>query len=317
MEPTYDNIAPLIAASQDEAGYVLVTFRCPATGYEVRSEGSWADDGHVEKQAKAAKRSLFSTLRNQVATQVRQAAGTGTGQRIGGDALGNLVQNVGHDSGGTVKRSDKDRERATEVAFGKVADRFRWDEGDGGRWVSAGAAEVETSPFTDHLAAHPLTEEYDRDLLARLLAALVAADGTIGDDERASFAALAPDADLDALAARRAPSGVDFEESRQGPTRETILLLGWAVALSDESLDEGEAALLATAASGLGVAEARAAELTEVAQRHLVAQAIATLDAGGADVDAIRDQVEALGEKIGLGADEAARVVIRWSKRND
>ena len=317
MDPSYDNVKPLVAATQPEASYLLVTFRCPATGFEIRGEGAWPADGLIETQAKVAKRSLFSSIRNTVASQVRTAAGNQLAGSTAGSAAANVVQYAGNDgSSQPAKHSDKDAEKATLAAFEKVAGSFRWDDDDG-RWVAATAAEVETSPFTDHLTAHPITEDYDRDLVARLLAALVASDGQVSDDERAAFAALAPGADLDALSARRAPSGVDFEESRMGPTRETMLLLGWAVALSDESLAEAEAALLQTAATGLGIAEARGAELKEIAQRHIVEEAIQTMDRDGASVDQIRDVVEPLGEQIGLGADEAARVVIRWSKRND
>jgi len=244
---------------------------------------------------------------------VRQAAGTTVVGSLAGDAAASIAQGAGRDIEEGKAHTDRDREQAIVAAFVKVQAQFQWDDA-GGRWVAATAAQVQTSPFTEQLAAHPLVEDYDREVLTRLLAALVAADGTVGSDEREAFAELAPGADLDALGNVRAPAAVDFEEMKIGPTRETLLLLGWVVALSDDTLGDAENALLATAAIGLGIVDSRVAELKQIAQRHIIGQAIAVLATQGKDADAIRAEVEPLGDTIGLGADEAAREVIRWDR---
>jgi len=313
MDTTYAAIKPLVAASQDTRTHVVVTFRCPATGLEVQSEAPWPDDGLLETTAKQAKRGLFGSIRNAISCTVVEAAGGGAVGSIAGSAGQSVIYGAGQDLGSGKAHSNGDREAATAAAFNRVADRFRWDEA-GHRFVASSAAQVEGSPFRDHLTGHPVTEAYDRDVLARLLGALIASDSSVGDAERADFAAMVPGASLDELTSRRAPTAVDFEETQLGPTRETILLVAWAIALSDEHLAEPERELLDTTATGLGLTPERAAEIRDMAHRHIIDEAIATLAAAGTSADAIRAQVESLGDQIGLGADEAARVVIRWQK---
>jgi hypothetical protein len=78
-----------------------------------------------------------------------------------------------------------------------------------------------------------------------MLAAVIAMDGAIGDEERQVFATfVGPEHDLDTLAARGSPGEADMAATQPGPTRETLLLLAWAVALTDENLGDGERALL-------------------------------------------------------------------------
>lgn len=314
MEATLSNLQPLVLKAEELPSYLHVTFRCPVTATEVRAEGHYPDDSVVGRQAKQAKRTLFSSIRNKVAAEIRQQAGPSMVGSIAGNAVAN-VAGGGHDvRPNNAPQSQANKDAALLAAFASVSSSFAWDDKKH-QWVSSGAAVVEKSAFTEHTNAHPVPQD-DTALLHRLLAALIASDGSIGEDEKESFAAMAPGVDLDKLARKRAPKAVDFEEAANGPSRETFLLLGWAVALSDEELAPEEEALMGVAAKGLQVSDSRAAELKDIAQRYILDEAITALAAAGTDVDDIRDQVEDLGEKIGLGADEAARVVIRWSKRN-
>jgi hypothetical protein len=99
--------------------------------------------------------------------------------------------------------------------------------------------------FFEHLRAHPITSDHDLDVFVRMLAAVIAMDGQIGDEERQVFATfVGPGHDLDALAARGSPGEAEMAATTPGPTRETLLLLAWAVALTDSALGDGERALL-------------------------------------------------------------------------
>ncbi|MCU1393758.1 MAG: hypothetical protein JWM34_2186 [Ilumatobacteraceae bacterium] len=314
--PDYDAIAPLVAGTKDEASGVFVTFRCPATGTEVRSDGSWPADGLAERTAGQVKRGLLSSLRNTLAATVRNAVPSSSPvASVGVDATNQVIYGVGNEQAAQKHRSEHDRRAAICTAFSSVAHRFVWDERTN-RFVAATSPSVQRSDFDALVGDHPLVNDYDRDVLIRLVAAIIVGDGQIADAERATFAAMFPGATLSADAASRAPGRVDFEETLPGLTRETILLLGWVVALTDDHVSAEEQALLDAAAAALGTPPERAAALATMARSHVVDQAIAALAAQGVAHDDIRPRIEALGEQIGLGRDEAARAFIRWTKRN-
>ena len=56
--------------------------------------------------------------------------------------------------------------------------------------------------------------------------------------------------------------------------------------------------------------------MSMIARGHVIDRAIIASVAGGADLDTVRSRCEDLGERIGLGRDEAARAFSRWSKRS-
>lgn len=312
---TYPDIAHLITETVDRPSHVAVRFRCPVTGHEALAQGPWPADGLIERTAKSARRGLFSSVRSSLASSINQAIGSGSLQSIGSTVATQIIYSTGETSTSPNTHSRTDRENAIVAAFATVSTQFAATD-SAGRLVSRTAAIVETTPFDEHLAQHPITASYDRDVLMRLLAQLIAADGTVTDDERATFAALSGGLDLAMIAARPSLSRVDFEETMQGADRESILLLGWAVALTDEGVSDAEWTLLNATAAGLAISETRVAELQSIARNQLISQAIASLAADGLPVDAIRSQVEALADRIGAGTEAGARAVIRWSKRN-
>lgn len=311
---SHESIAPLVVSITDEPSGVVVLFRCPTTGAEVRADGAWPEDGVLERTAGQVKRGLLSHVRTSLAMSLRKAVGSSSSvASIGVDAGNQLIYNAGIEQR-SAKHSDKDRREATVRAFARVADRFTWDERQG-RYVASDAPAVQQSEFDQLVSAQPLRSAFDSDVAASLVAALIAGDGTVSDAERASYAALFSGRSLDAELGRRAPGRVDLEETSAGTTRETILLLAWAVALTDEALSTSEQAILDDAAVGLQIAPERVAELATIARRHVVDEAIVHLAASGLDKDDVRQQIEQLGEQIGLGADEAARTLIRWTRR--
>ncbi len=313
---TYEAIAPLIAASTDDASGVEVTFRCPVTGMEVRSNGYWPEDGLAGRTAGQVKRGLLSSVRNTLARTVRDAVTSNSAiASIGTDATSQIIYNAGNDQVNRTHHSDNDRHAAQRSAFTTIADRFVWDDNTS-RFVSSNSPTVHVSEFDALVGANPIANQFDADLAARLIGAIIASDGTVSDDERSSFASLFPSRSLDQLVAGRVPGRVDFEETTPGAGRETMLLLAWAVALTDERLSAEELAILTAAADGLGIDAARADVLSMVARGHVIDQAIVASVAGGADLDTVRSRCEDLGEQIGLGRDEAARAFIRWSKRS-
>jgi hypothetical protein len=254
--PTYDNVAPLAASIDDHGPQVLVTFRCPVTGTEVVAAGDWPQAGLGGKASRQAKSTAMSVMRTRLAESIRSVAGTtGVGTAAGHAAAGAILGR-GATTNRTPDRSEASRQAAVLDAFESVQDRFGWDDA-GQRWVDASAVPPGqpagqpargSSPraaFFDHLRDHPLATDHDREILVRMLAAIIAMDGAIGDEERQVFATfVGPEHDLDTLAARGSPGEADMAATQPGPTRETLLLLAWAVAMTDEDLGDGERALL-------------------------------------------------------------------------
>jgi hypothetical protein len=258
-DPTYDDLVPLIAAIDDSGAQLLVTFRCPVTGNEVQARGDWPQAGLKGKATRQASATASAIVRDRLASSIRRATmGSGFGA-MGAHAATGALLGKGATTNKTPDRSEEAKHAAVVDAFESVVDLFGWDE-TGGRWVAASAvpAPAPGSPaaagasgmsgraaFFAHVSAHPITAPHDLDVFVRMLAAVIAMDGQIGDDERQIFATLVgPGHDLDALAARGSPGEADMAATSAGPTRETLLLLAWAVALTDEDLGDGEKALL-------------------------------------------------------------------------
>src|SRR5690606_20744051 len=158
--------------------------------------------------------------------------------------------------------SESDKRDAVERAFQAVADRFVWDAQQG-RYIAAQAGGDAITDFMRQLQSAPATSRYDRMVAARMLVEIAAADGQLGEEERAFVAGfVTPDlGTVDEL--WRAPrlSEAELAETSQGAVRETMLMLAWAVAWSDDELAPEEEARLREYASALSIAAPRVTEI--------------------------------------------------------
>ena len=98
--------------------------------------------------------------------------------------------------------------------------------------------------------------------------------------------------------------------------RETILLMGWAMALSEGAVDTGEERLLADYAGGLGVSAARAAELRRFGEHFYLDRALKASYPNGVLDPARRAEVDAAAAELGVGADEVAEIEARFLMRH-
>ena len=259
-EPDFDNLEPLVADVDDTRDPALVTFRCPVTGTEVQAHGRYPKPGFGDKVGRIARAGALDRARIGLVHTVQRTAGSVgmLGMSMGEQAVRSRV------APREPTRPAKQREGAVVDAFLTVADEFDWDHAQG-RWVSTATR----SPFKVHIDAHPITAAHDRAMLARILATIVGAEGGVTDDEREMFAALAPGTDLETLIAKWTPGADELSTTEPGPTRETMLLLAWALALTDAELAARETELLDWYGQALGVPAARAGELREIAARHI------------------------------------------------
>lgn len=286
-DATYDDIAPLVVDVNTDGPQVVVTFRCPVTRTEVVGAGDWPQPGTKGKVVKQAGSTASAMVRDRLASSIRRAAqGTGFGA-MGAHAASGALLGRGATTNRTPDRSEEAKQGAVVDAFESVQDRFGWDEA-GRRWVAAEAVPAGAtsgSPgsgatagpsaraaFFDHLRTHPLATDHDKEILVRMLAAVIAMDGSVGDEERDIFATfVGPDHDLDALAARGSPGEAEMAATEPGPTRETLLLLAWTVALTDEDLGDGERALLDWFGQALYVAPDRVEAIRALAAAQVAA----------------------------------------------
>ena len=320
-ELTYESVQPLIAKEEVQGGAMVCTFKCPASDFSIDARATIqkehaAVDRITARAKQSAKSSLLYQARNALSMAVGGLLGRGMLGRVGRGVAYSAASEAtrGHGGPGAVTYSDAEKQAAVVVAFQTVASRFAWDAKNG-RWISAQAAGEVLTDFTRQLDAAPVAQQYDVGVLARMLAEIANADGNIGDDEKGFLASFVPPGagTVDDLLARPALSKVELDETAAGASRETMVMLAWALALTDKDLAAEEQARLAAHAEGLGIAADRAAELKRYAQLFVVDQAIeAAYAAGQADV---RQQAIGLAQKIGLDTDAAERAEIRYRKR--
>ena len=317
-EITYESIKPLIAKEEVQGGMMACTFQCPASGHQVdasaaiqRSQSAASRVGDRAKQT--VKHSLLFQARNALSRAIGGLLGHGMLGQVGrGVAFSAATEATRSRGAAQVSFSDAEKQAAVVAAFHSVAAKFVWD-GKNRRWLSAQAAGDLLTDFARQMQAAPVTQQYDVGVLARMLAEIANADGNIGQGEKDFLAGFVPPevGSVDALVSKPPLSKIELDEAAAGPSRETMLMMAWALALTDEDLAQEELSRLAAQAEGLGIATDRADELKKHAQLFVVDQA---LEAAGGAGDA-RDQVMALAQKIGLNPEEAERAEVKFRKR--
>lgn len=291
-----------------------VVFRCPVQGTQVQSHAALRKgDSTSSKVTASVKRSIGWSIKSALARTVRQALGYG----IAGSLAGDAVYSASSGAGGTTKFNDSEKQQAIVDAFNSVRSSFAWDSA-GNRFISAEAAGATQAELTKQLNLAPVSVGYDRSVLARMLTEIAAADGNLGPEEASFFSYfITPEmGTLESLAQSPALSAAELSECSQGPVRETMLMLAWALALSDQDVDPSEVARLTSLAEGLAIETARADELKSYAQAYQIDSSLGPVYASGQRDPQAYQQVIALGEKIGIGTDVIERVDIRYRKRH-
>ena len=313
---TYENIQSLIESSKQEGSALRCVFKCPVSGSIVESQAAIQPGrGLGDLAKKSAKRSLFSQVRWGISRAIRSALGYGLGGRVAGDVAGAAVGSAMEKRGTTF--SEDEKKAAVVQAFENVISQFVWD-GKNSRWIAAAAASDILTDFTSQLNKAPLTQNYDRGVLARMLVEIAMADGQLTEEEKSFLSQFtAPEMDgVDALANRPPLSTAELAECSKGDVRETMLMIAWGLACTDKDLAEAETRRLSELAQGLGIADTRVAELQGYAQKFVIDQAMDSVYPDGKLDSSAKNEVFQFADKIGLDRGEAERVEIRYRKRN-
>jgi uncharacterized tellurite resistance protein B-like protein len=313
-EVTYESIAHLVASSDQVASTMQCVFKCPETGVQAEASASVSQSRGIKNVAQAAvKRSLFSSLRRAVSSTLYST--------LGHSVAGRAASEVGREMMASGRQqtmySKEDKEAAIAKAFKRVMGQFRYDE-DSGRYKGAPAGQTAETGFGKQLSDHPVTGRYEQGVLARMLVEIACADGTVSDDEREFLADfIDPEVGtIDELATREKLTAVDLEEAAAGGVRETMLMLAWTAALSDEGLADSEKERLQAYAPGLGLAPERAEEVRQLAVTYLLDEAFANAYPGGRRDAEAHGEAMAYAEGMGVDAADAQRADIRYRKRN-
>ncbi len=314
-EVSYESIEGLIESAEQDGTVMRCVFRCPVSDTRIETTaGIQSGRGLGAVAKKAAKRGLLYRLRWGVRSAVRSALGYGIAGRIAGDVASEMTSSAG--SRVEHSYSEDEKKAAVLAAFQGVQGQFAHDPKRG--WMAAAAAGDVLTDFAVQLQRAPVQQKYDKGLLARMLVEVAGADGRLAGDEKAFLQEFIPPelGSVEELAERPPLSKAELAEAGRGPVRETMLMIAWGLACIDRELAAAEAQRLAELAEGLEIPAARAEELKRYAQRYVIDQGLEEAYPDGKPDEAGRAEVMRFAEQIGLPAEEAERVEIRYRKRN-
>ncbi|RMG06511.1 MAG: hypothetical protein D6731_25685 [Planctomycetota bacterium] len=299
-ELRYESIVPLIASAREDGDLLVVGFCCPATG--ILCEGV----GRLEKGRTLAdvssERGLMERLRRSLFGRVflggTRAAGSPRAQA--GEAVLALC---GRD--GQSPYTDEERRAAALEAFQGVVRRFAWDE-RGQRWIAREGADALLTDFERQLEVAPVTQPRDRELLARMLTEVARADGRLTPKEWELLGKLIPGdlSSVDTNMERPPLTDEELSAASGGASRDTMLMLAWALALTDDRVEGEECARVEEFARALKIPSERAAELRRMAAGQLLEDAFLRAYPKRKPVPRVREVAYALGKRLGLSRGE-------------
>ena len=306
-------IRPLVSHQRVQARRLILTFTCPVRRTHVQAQ--WAapqSTGVASTVARHAKTSLMYEVQRQVLIGVRSMFGYGFAGQLATSVTSTAIHSASaaHVSGPpTLSAAEIDV--GLVEAFRSVENQFVWASD---RWVSKGAAPQIQDPMARQLEAAPVTSRYDQLLVARMMVEVASAHGGVGDAEEAHLSEAIPTelGSLANLASRPPLTRAELAEASPGPARQTMLAAVWALALCDEHEADAERALLEGYADALGVDGDQA---RDVARAFVIDQACDRAFAWGGHDRAAREELYAIGERIGMSRGEVERAEARYQKR--
>ena len=329
----YEAIQPLIAYAEQDGSTMRVVFRCPVSGYQTEASAGLRQGsgmpGTLRRSLMWGVRSVIASVvriafaqgivgqMHRITQYVRQLDGSASVPSLAGTAFASVAREAVDAGEETLRYSEDDQRDAIERAFQAVADRFLWDA-EQGRYIAAQAGGGVITGFMRQLVDAPATIRYDRMVFARMLTEIAAANRQLGPDEHMFLAGfITPDlGTIEELWHAPPLSTAELAETSEGPVRETMLMLAWAVAWTDEQLAPQEEARLCEYATTLAVPAARLAELQGHVRDYLLEQALARAYGGGRRNAAAHAEAMTFAHRLGLDATTAERVDIRFRKRN-
>lgn len=159
-------------------------------------------------------------------------------------------------------------EEVTLRGFAQVAPNLTLIDG---RWVGALKSEHPGEFFERQLSAAPITEKYDLEVLVRVLLEVSRSDSDCRAEEKAFLEEVVTDAAL-IKRLQKAPriTVAELAEVSSVQVKQTVLMLAWAMAYADGSLDPEEMNHLTHLCRGFMLPEQRVRELQLAAKLSLL-----------------------------------------------
>lgn len=317
--PSLDTIRPLINNLQVHGRTVRLDFVCPRSGTRVPASFSApaTNAGALSRASGTVSRSVMWSLRSSLSRALRQTFGHGVAGRVAADlafsAVNEATRQVSRPASGLSRREQDD---ALLAAFASVQHQFVYDD-NSASWVHGSVAQQVLGDFESQLAAHPVLHPYDREVLGRMLVEIAQADGVLRPEELSWLTEiLSGHQAIDDLARRPPLTAAELGAMTRGDIRSSALMLAWALALVDESLEAGEHGVLHRFGLGLGLSDTDQARARAVASTWMMDQALERMRAwGGHDVHA-RQQLYALAGRLGLSQQQAEEAEARYLRRS-
>lgn len=329
MKYSYPDIEQYLVDYQIDGKRINCTFQTPNgeiyEGSAMISATKTVGNAVQQQVAKVVKRNA----RRQTNRFIRSMLG-GTAGRIGSQITRSAISDIGSSNEANFTTADK--EEAIIKAFSRVSRHFesrktervvrekpereerrsrgrdRGSDGDRGGRSSRRGREESDSEYENIMNNNPVENGYDQEILSRFLVHIAGADGKITPDERELLADIIPSkfGSIQDIQSKDQVSRIEAEEI-DANVKETVYLLGWAMALADYDIDAGEVRILNTYGEIFGLPDHRKEKLELLAKTYCLEQAITE--------DTSRDDLFKLADGMNLDRDEAERCMISYKKK--
>ena len=313
--PTYESLASIIGDVHVSGRSVQVRFICPVSQKQVQARYNMPMNNSIGARAQqTAQRSFMYAAQNAVSQVLRNVFGYNLFGRVASDVARQTMYSAASNSSRSLSASEQ--KEAVVRAFQTVSSQFAWDN-NRGSWIAASALQDALSPFDLQLQQHPIAHQYDRMVLARMLVQMAMADGVLAPEESQFLQEfLDPNlGSLQSLSSRPPLSGAEFSQVSQGGVRESMLMLVWTLAITDEDFDPKEAQLLQSFAQQLRLTQNSIQKVRTSAQDFILCQALETMFAWGGQDQYARQKLLELASKIGVSQQEALMAEARFQRR--
>ena len=280
MDLSYDSISHLVRAVRVEPEFVDIEF-C-------------SDCGELEQTVSVA----------------RQKQGRAAGRS--GIALGSWVRSrvrrlLGHEDN-LETLSHEEKASLTCQGFQQLRPRLRFVNG---RWVRAHKEQHPSEYFDQQLRSNPIVQDYDIEVLVRVLLEVSRSDSELRIEEKAFLQEIVSDeATIDRLSKAPRITVAELAETSTVQVKETILMLAWAMAYADGHLDYEEMVHLNQLCRGFMLPEKRVRELQMASKLFLLDRHFQNLKESKTGRE-LRDSFEAKAQDWGLD-DQQLQTLRSW-----
>lgn len=319
-EITYELIQPLIISEEVNGSKMTCQFEVPGTGEVIEATASIKRDKGLKSQIqKRVTRTVTSKARVSASRMVRGILGGGMLGRIGSQVMNTasreMTQNL------TRGYNSTEKQMAVVQAFNSVAQHFKYDDVLGWKKNSVVVEEKSkkreqtanterkqvsnsASDFEKLVARSPISNNFEKEVLARMLIEIAKADGGISNDEEDFLKEFIPN--YDQVTSRPLLNPIECEEVSRN-SKMTMFTTAWVIALVDLEINPLEIAKLDEFADWFGLSDKNYDEAVRMAKSYILEQ---SLSSGSSNEDAI-----AAGKLLELSEDDALRIFIRYKKR--